>query len=58
MKKRKKKARRKMPLVPRRGPPSNLRPAGAHADKRRHKRSDVKDALRAAIDEAEVELPG
>ncbi|MDQ2907948.1 MAG: hypothetical protein M3R44_01190, partial [Candidatus Eremiobacteraeota bacterium] len=43
--------RRKRPLpvdVPRLGPPTNLRPAGAHADKRRKSRAEEKAALRQA----------
>ena len=34
--------------VPRLGPPVNLRPAGAHTDKRRKTRAEEKAALRKA----------
>lgn len=34
--------------VPRLGPPVNLRPAGAHKDKRRKPRAEEKAALRKA----------
>jgi hypothetical protein len=41
------KRRKKAPLVPRLGPPENLRPAGAHADKRRKTRGETtRTALR------------
>jgi hypothetical protein len=46
-------AKRKKPLVPRLGPPVNLRPAGVHDDARRPTRSEMKAALRkeqAALD--------
>ncbi|MGP6159653.1 MAG: hypothetical protein ACLPYS_19510 [Vulcanimicrobiaceae bacterium] len=36
------------PLVPRLGPPENLRPAGAHRDKRHATRAEEKAALRKA----------
>ena len=48
------KKRRPINLVPRLGPPTNIRPAGAHEDKRREKRATVKAALRRA--EAAFEL--
>jgi hypothetical protein len=38
--------RRKLPPVPRLGPPTNLRPAGAHVDKRRESRQELKAALK------------
>jgi hypothetical protein len=34
-----------VPLVPRLGPPENLRPAGAHKDKRRRSRAEEKAEL-------------
>ncbi len=37
-----KKPKRKRKLVPRLGPPLNLRPAGAHKEKRRKPRSEEK----------------
>lgn len=40
-----KKRRRKAKLVPRLGPPQNLRPAGAHESKRRYDRKRHKAAL-------------
>jgi hypothetical protein len=40
-----------VPVVPRLGPPENLRPAGTHADKRRRPRAEEKAALsKAAFD--------
>ncbi len=48
------KKRRRTPIVPRLGPPVNLRPAGAHGDKRRKNRGE---ALRAALrQEAALDL--
>jgi hypothetical protein len=41
-------ARPAAPLVPRLGPPENLRPAGTHQDKRRKTRAEEKAALRKA----------
>ncbi len=41
------KRRKKVRLVPRIGPPENLRPAGAHEDKRRKTRGEMtRTALR------------
>ena len=40
--------------VPRLGPPVNLRPAGAHTDKRRKSRAEEKAALRKAAFEFEA----
>ncbi len=40
-----KKRRRKAKLVPRLGPPQNLRPAGAHENKKRYDRKRRKAAL-------------
>ncbi len=49
------------PIVPRLGPPENLRPAGPHADKRRRSRAQEKAALaKAAFDvplEPKAEAP-
>jgi hypothetical protein len=42
------------PLVPRLGPPENLRPAGTHRDKRRRTRAEEKAALRKAA----FDVPG
>jgi hypothetical protein len=40
-----------LPVVPRLGPPENLRPAGPHGDKRRRSRAAEKAALsKAAFD--------
>ncbi|HET6896019.1 MAG TPA: hypothetical protein VFH72_11615 [Candidatus Baltobacteraceae bacterium] len=39
------KKRRKAKLVPRLGPPQNLRPAGAHESKKRYDRKRQKAAL-------------
>jgi hypothetical protein len=39
------KKRRKAKLVPRLGPPQNLRPAGAHEPKKRYNRKRQKAAL-------------
>ncbi len=39
--------RKKVPLLPRLGPPENLRPAGTHRDKRRKTRGETtRTALR------------
>jgi len=40
-----KKRRRKMALMPRLGPPTNLRPAGAHETLKRYDRKRAKAAL-------------
>jgi|GEM_PF-1412373 len=49
------KRRKKAVLVPRLGPPENLRPAGAHADKRRKTRGET---TRAALrEEAALDIP-
>lgn len=40
------KKRRKAKLMPRLGPPQNLRPAGAHESKKRYDRKRQKTALR------------
>jgi hypothetical protein len=50
----KKQAKRRVALVPRQGPPTNLRPAGVHDDKRRKTRSEAEKA--ALEDEAAFEL--
>lgn len=42
-----KKRKRIALLVPRLGPPINLRPAGAHADAKIYDRAKIKAALRA-----------
>ena len=42
---RKPKADQAVPIVPRLGPPENLRPAGPHTDKRRRTRAQEKAAL-------------
>jgi hypothetical protein len=39
------KKRRKLRLMPRLGPPQNLRPAGAHESKKRYNRKRAKAAL-------------
>lgn len=49
-----KRKRRKPNLVPRLGPPTNLRPAGAHESLRRYNRRRMKAALRR---EAESGFP-
>lgn len=41
-----KKKRRKATLMPRLGPPVNLRPAGAHESKKRYNRKRSKAALK------------
>jgi len=41
-----KKRRRFAALVPRLGPPTNLRPAGVHVDAKRYNRRKAKAALR------------
>jgi hypothetical protein len=50
-----KKKRRKMKLVPRLGPPTNLRPAGAHETLTRYNRKRKKKELRDEI-AGEVDL--
>jgi len=40
----KKKTKRRVALVPPKGPPVNLRPAGAHEDKRRKTRAELEKA--------------
>ena len=50
----KKRRRRRVALVPRLGPPQNLRPAGAHATGKRYDRKREKAALRR---EAESGFP-
>jgi hypothetical protein len=52
----KKQVKRRVALVPRQGPPTNLRPAGVHEDRRRKTRSETEKA--ALEDEAAFELPG
>jgi hypothetical protein len=48
-----KKKRRKPPIiVPRLGPPTNLRPAGAHDDETSYDRNKEKAALRREIAES------
>ena len=50
-----KRTKRLQPVeVPRLGPPVNLRPAGAHTDKRRKTRAEEKAALRKAAFEFEA----
>ncbi len=50
-----KRLKRLLPVdVPRLGPPTNLRPAGAHTDKRRKTRAEEKAALRKAAFDVEV----
>jgi len=53
--KKSKKAKRSVALVPRKGPPTNLRPAGVHDEKRRKTRSETEKA--ALEDEAAFDLP-
>jgi hypothetical protein len=48
-----KKRKRKKSVVPRLGPPTNLRPAGAHKDKRKKARTELERA--ALADEAAFE---
>jgi hypothetical protein len=36
----------KTPVMPRAGPPTNLRPGGFHADQRLEKRAEIKAELR------------
>ncbi|MGB6985472.1 MAG: hypothetical protein WBD74_05765 [Candidatus Aquilonibacter sp.] len=50
-----KKKRRKMKLVPRLGPPTNLRPAGAHEALTRYNRKRKKRELREELSH-EVDL--
>lgn len=50
-----KKKRRKMKLVPRLGPPTNLRPAGAHEALTRYNRKRKKKELREELSH-EVDL--
>jgi hypothetical protein len=49
-----KKKRRKMKLVPRLGPPTNLRPAGAHETltryNRKRKKRELRDELASDVD--------
>ena len=49
-----KKKRRKMKLVPRLGPPTNLRPAGAHETltryNRKRKKKELRDELASDVD--------
>jgi hypothetical protein len=47
------KKRKRTPLVPRLGPPTNLRPAGAHKDKRARTRTEIERA--ALAEESTVE---
>jgi len=49
-----KKQRKKPALIPRLGPPTNLRPGGAHGDKREKTRAEQKEA--ALRDEVAFEL--
>lgn len=46
-----KKKRRKAKLVPRLGPPLNLRPAGAHESKKRYNRKRHKAALERYVED-------
>ena len=48
----KKKGRTPPKIVPRRGPPSNLRPAGAHDDETVYDRKKAKAALRQEVAES------
>ena len=50
-----KKRKRVRQLVPRLGPPVNLRPAGAHDDKRKRTRAEE---MKAALQEAAFEHSG
>jgi hypothetical protein len=50
----KKKAKRRIALVPRQGPPTNLRPAGVHDDKRGKTRAEEDTA--AVEDEAAFDV--
>jgi hypothetical protein len=45
-KKSRKKKRLATLLVPRAGPPTNLRPGGFHKDRRRERRAEIKSELR------------
>jgi len=51
-----KKKRRKMKLVPRLGPPTNLRPAGAHEALTRYNRKRKKRELRDEVAEFDPHL--
>ena len=54
----KKRKRRKPPaIVPRRGPATNLRPAGVHASSKQYGRTKAKRAERRELDDAQ-EPPG
>jgi hypothetical protein len=51
------KKHRKIALLPRLGPPENLRPGGTHGDKRRKTRAEtVKAALRDELRPVRIEL--
>lgn len=51
-----KKKRRKMKLVPRLGPPTNLRPAGAHETLTRYNRKRKKRELREELGETDLNV--
>jgi hypothetical protein len=55
MTEKKKRRRKKSQLVPRLGPPTNLRPAGAHDSKKHYNRKRRKAGL-GREEQAEVEL--
>jgi hypothetical protein len=45
-----KKRRKKRPVIPRLGPATNLRPAGAHEARKRYNRRKSKAALQRAVE--------
>ncbi len=51
-----KKKRRKINLVPRLGPPTNLRPAGAHETLTRYNRKRKKRELRGELGEVDLNV--
>jgi hypothetical protein len=51
-----KKKRRKVKVVPRLGPPTNLRPAGAHETLTRYNRKRKKKELQAELGETDLNV--
>jgi hypothetical protein len=51
-----KKKRRKMKLVPRLGPPTNLRPAGAHETLTRYNRKRKKRELQSELGDVDLNV--
>ena len=47
----KRKRRKALPIVPRRGPAENLRPAGAHESKKRYNRKRHEAALKRYVED-------